>query len=40
MRSGRSSRLTRADMDRFALRSHELTIQATDEGRLPRRSCR
>ncbi|HEV2820779.1 MAG TPA: acetyl-CoA C-acyltransferase, partial [Solirubrobacteraceae bacterium] len=27
--------LTRADMDRWALRSHELTIQATDDGRLP-----
>jgi len=27
--------LTRADMDRFALRSHELAIRATDEGRLP-----
>ena len=27
--------LTRADMDRFALRSHELAINATDEGRLP-----
>jgi acetyl-CoA C-acetyltransferase len=27
--------LTRADMDKFALRSHELAIEATDEGRLP-----
>jgi acetyl-CoA C-acetyltransferase len=27
--------LTRADMDRFALRSHQLAVQATDEGRLP-----
>jgi acetyl-CoA C-acetyltransferase len=27
--------LTRADLDRWALRSHELAIQATDEGRLP-----
>jgi acetyl-CoA C-acetyltransferase len=27
--------LTRADLDKFALRSHELAIQATDEGRLP-----
>ena len=27
--------LTRADMDRWAVRSHELTIRATDEGRLP-----
>jgi acetyl-CoA C-acetyltransferase len=27
--------LTRPDLDRFALRSHELAVQATDEGRLP-----
>jgi acetyl-CoA C-acetyltransferase len=27
--------LTRADMDRWALRSHQLAIRATDEGRLP-----
>jgi acetyl-CoA C-acetyltransferase len=27
--------ITRADMDKFALRSHELAIQATDEGKLP-----
>jgi acetyl-CoA C-acetyltransferase len=27
--------LTRADMDRWALRSHELVIAATDDGRLP-----
>jgi acetyl-CoA C-acetyltransferase len=27
--------LTRADMDRWALRSHELAVNATDEGRLP-----
>src|SRR3954447_11933397 len=27
--------ITRADMDKFALRSHELAIQATDEGQLP-----
>jgi acetyl-CoA C-acetyltransferase len=27
--------ITRPDMDRFALRSHELAIEATDEGRLP-----
>jgi acetyl-CoA C-acetyltransferase len=27
--------LTRADMDKFALRSHERAVQATDEGRLP-----
>ena len=26
--------ITRADMDRFAVRSHELAAQATDEGRL------
>jgi acetyl-CoA C-acetyltransferase len=27
--------MTRADMDRWAVRSHELAIRATDEGRLP-----
>src|SRR3954465_15243938 len=27
--------LTRADMDKFALRSHQLAIEATDDGRLP-----
>src|SRR6266480_2081062 len=27
--------LTRADLDRWALRSHELALEATDEGRLP-----
>src|SRR5436190_710494 len=27
--------ITRADMDKFALRSHELAVEATDEGRLP-----
>jgi acetyl-CoA C-acetyltransferase len=27
--------LTRADMDRWSLRSHQLAIEATDEGRLP-----
>jgi acetyl-CoA C-acetyltransferase len=27
--------LTRADMDKFALRSHELALEATDDGRLP-----
>ena len=27
--------ITRPDLDRWALRSHELAIQATDEGRLP-----
>jgi acetyl-CoA C-acetyltransferase len=27
--------ITRADLDRWALRSHELALRATDEGRLP-----
>src|ERR671927_503672 len=27
--------LTRPDMDRWALRSHQLAVRATDEGRLP-----
>src|SRR5829696_7032168 len=27
--------MTRADMDKFALRSHDLAVQATEEGRLP-----
>ncbi len=27
--------ITRPDLDRFALRSHELAIEATDDGRLP-----
>jgi acetyl-CoA C-acetyltransferase len=27
--------ITRADLDRWALRSHELAVKATDEGRLP-----
>ena len=27
--------MTRADMDRWAVRSHELALKATDEGRLP-----
>jgi acetyl-CoA C-acetyltransferase len=27
--------MTRADMDRWSLRSHQLAIRATDEGRLP-----
>src|SRR4051794_17298124 len=31
--------MTRADLDKFALRSHELAIQATDEGRLPEEIC-
>ena len=32
---GEELEITRADMDKFALCSHELAIQATDEGRLP-----
>jgi acetyl-CoA C-acetyltransferase len=32
---GAELELTRADMDRFAVRSHLLAVQATDEGRLP-----
>src|SRR2546423_13132687 len=32
---GEELEITRPDMDKFALRSHELAIQATDEGRLP-----
>jgi len=27
--------MTRPDLDKFALRSHELAVQATDEGKLP-----
>jgi len=27
--------LTRPDLDRFALRSHDLAVEATDDGRLP-----
>jgi acetyl-CoA C-acetyltransferase len=27
--------MTRADLDKYSLRSHELAVQATDEGRLP-----
>jgi len=27
--------MTRADMDKFAVRSHQLAVQASDEGRLP-----
>jgi acetyl-CoA C-acetyltransferase len=27
--------MTRADLDKFALRSHQLAIEATDEGKLP-----
>src|ERR671925_1270162 len=32
---GEELEITRADMDKFALRSHELAVEATDEGRLP-----
>jgi acetyl-CoA C-acetyltransferase len=32
---GEELEITRADMDKFALRSHELALQGTDEGRLP-----
>jgi acetyl-CoA C-acetyltransferase len=32
---GEELELTRPDLDRWALRSHELAIRATDEGRLP-----
>ncbi len=32
---GEELEITRPDMDRFALRSHELAVRATDEGRLP-----
>jgi acetyl-CoA C-acetyltransferase len=32
---GQQLEITRADMDRFALSSHERAVQATDEGRLP-----
>jgi acetyl-CoA C-acetyltransferase len=32
---GEELEITRADMDKFALRSHELAVQATEEGRLP-----
>ena len=32
---GEQLEMTRADLDRWALRSHQLTIAATDEGRLP-----
>ena len=34
-RSATELELTRPDMDRWALRSHERAIEATDEGRLP-----
>jgi acetyl-CoA C-acetyltransferase len=32
---GNELEITRADLDRWALRSHELALKATDEGRLP-----
>ena len=32
---GEQLEMTRADLDKFALRSHQLAVQATDEGRLP-----
>src|SRR5918999_3435646 len=32
---GEELEITRADMDKFALRSHELAVAATDDGRLP-----
>src|ERR687894_3305081 len=32
---GEELEMTRADMDRWALRSHERVIAATDDGRLP-----
>ena len=32
---GEELELARPDLDKFALRSHELAIQATDEGKLP-----
>jgi acetyl-CoA C-acetyltransferase len=32
---GEELEITRADLDRWALRSHELALKATDEGRLP-----
>src|SRR5436853_51796 len=32
---GEELEMTRADLDKFALRSHQLAVQATDEGRLP-----
>ena len=32
---GEELEITRADMDRFALSSHERAVEATDEGRLP-----
>ena len=32
---GEELEMTRADLDKFALRSHELAVKATDEGKLP-----
>jgi acetyl-CoA C-acetyltransferase len=32
---GEELEITRPDLDRWALRSHELAVRATDEGRLP-----
>jgi acetyl-CoA C-acetyltransferase len=32
---GEELEMTRADLDRWALRSHQLALKATDEGRLP-----
>ena len=32
---GEELEITRPDLDKFALRSHELAIQATDDGKLP-----
>ena len=32
---GEELELSRPDLDKFALRSHQLAVQATDEGRLP-----
>jgi acetyl-CoA C-acetyltransferase len=32
---GNELEMTRADLDRWALRSHQRTIEATDDGRLP-----
>jgi acetyl-CoA C-acetyltransferase len=32
---GEELEITRPDMDRFALRSHELAVKATDDGKLP-----
>src|SRR3712207_7708680 len=37
---GEELEMTRADMDRWALRSHERVIEATDDGRQDRKSTR